>query len=111
MKRIVFGLLAAAVLCGTNDAKAQEYQIVVNAGTSISEMSKDELSKIFQKKARKLPSGENAMPVDQEKDALVREAFSNAILGRSPSQMESFWQQQIFWGKDVPPAKRKSDAR
>ena len=51
------------------------------------------------------------MPVDQEKDALVREAFSNAILGRSPSQMESFWQQQIFWGKDVPPAKRKSDAR
>jgi ABC-type phosphate transport system substrate-binding protein len=50
------------------------------------------------------------MPVDQEKDALVREAFSNAILGRSPSQMESFWQQQIFSGKDVPPAKRKSDA-
>ncbi len=24
--------------------------------------------------------------------------------------MESFWQQQIFSGKDVPPEKKKSDA-
>ena len=110
MKRIAFGLLAATLLFGTSEVKAQEYQVVVNVSTSISEISKDELSKIFQKKARKLPSGENAKPVDQEKDAAVREAFSNAVLGRSTGQMESFWQQQIFSGKDVPPEKKKSDA-
>ena len=110
MKRIALGLLAAAVLFGTSDVQAQGYQVVVNASTSISEISKGELSQIFQKKARKLPSGENAKPVDQDKDAAVREAFSNAILDRSSGQIESFWQQQIFSGKEVPPEKKKSDA-
>ncbi len=52
MKRIAFGLLAATILFGTSEVKAHEYQVVVNVSTSISEISKDELSKIFQKKAR-----------------------------------------------------------
>ena len=90
MKRIVFGFLAATILFVTSEVQAQEYQVVVNVSTSISEISKDDLSKIFQKKARKLPSGENAKPVDQGKDAAVREAFSDAVLGRSAGQMESF---------------------
>ena len=30
--------------------------------------------------------------------------------GRSAKQIESFWQQQIFSGKDVPPEQKASDA-
>ena len=110
MKRMITSLFAVALLVGAGDLKAQEFQVVVNAGSDVASISADELSKIFQKKARKLPSGESAKPVDQDKDAGVREAFSNAVLGRSAGQMESWWQQQIFSGKEVPPEKKSSDA-
>ena len=110
MKRMITSLFAVALLVGAGDLQAQEFQVVVNAGSDVASISADELSKIFQKKARKLPSGESAKPVDQDKDAGVREAFSNAVLGRSAGQMESWWQQQIFSGKEVPPEKKSSDA-
>lgn len=110
MKRIVIGLMAACALLGAREASAQEFQVVVNASAGVSEISAAELSKIFQKKAGKLPSGESAKPVDQEKDAAVREAFSKAVHGRSAGQIESYWQQQIFSGKDVPPEKKSTDA-
>jgi ABC-type phosphate transport system substrate-binding protein len=110
MKRIVIWLFVMALLAGGQEARAQDFQIVVNAGAGVSEISSDDLSKIFQKKSRNLPSGESAKPVDQGKDAGVRESFSEAVLGRSAGQIESWWQQQIFSGKDVPPEQKDSDA-
>jgi ABC-type phosphate transport system substrate-binding protein len=47
--------------------------------------------------------------VDQGKASSVRAAFSKAVLGRPVSAVESYWQQQIFSGKDVPPAAKGSD--
>ena len=40
----------------------------------------------------------------------MTDAFARAILGKSAAALESFWQQQIFAGKDVPPAEKGSDA-
>jgi ABC-type phosphate transport system substrate-binding protein len=50
------------------------------------------------------------MPVDQDKDAKVRAAFTKAILGRPLSAIISYWQQQIFSGGDSPPVEKGSDA-
>lgn len=110
MNRIVIVLAAALALTGAADAAAQEFKVVVHASVGADQISAGDLSKIFQKKASNLPSGEAARPVDQGKDAVVREAFSKAIHGRSASQIESWWQQQIFSGKDVPPEQKSSDA-
>ena len=110
MKRIAMAFLAAFALLGADEAQAQEFQVVVNAASGTAEISAGDLSKIFQKKAGNLPSGESAKPVDQDKDAAVREVFSQAVHGRSVGQIESFWQQQIFSGKNVPPEKKNSDA-
>ena len=110
MKRILFGLVATAVLFGAGEASAQQYQVVVNAGAGMSQISTDDLSKIFRKKSRNLPSGEAARPVDQDLDASVREAFSQAVIGRSAYQMQFYWSQLIFSGKEVPPETKGSDA-
>ena len=110
MKRIALMLLAAVAFLGTRQAGAQEFVVVVNADCGVDQISTAELSKIFQKKVAKLPDGEAAKPVDQDKSSAVREAFSKAVHGRSAAQIESYWQQQIFSGKDVPPEKKKSDA-
>jgi ABC-type phosphate transport system substrate-binding protein len=110
MKRIVMALLAVFAVLGTEKAGAQQFVVVVNPACNVDQISAADLSKIFEKKMAKLPDGEAAKPVDQAKNANVREAFSQAVHGRSAAQIESYWQQQIFSGKDVPPEEKKSDA-
>jgi ABC-type phosphate transport system substrate-binding protein len=96
-------ILGLALLAPARAADAQGYVVVVNAAGPAS-LSKDEVSKIFQKKNSQLTA------VDQDKSAKVREAFSKVVLGRTVSAMTSYWQQQIFAGKDVPPTEKSSDA-
>ncbi len=111
MKRMPIWLLAVALLglAAPSQASAQ-FVVVVNAGTSAESMSKSDLSKIFQKKSRNLPDGTAAVPVDLPTDSAVRAAFSDAVHGRGVSSIESYWQQQIFSGKDVPPETKATDA-
>lgn len=109
MKRIILALVAAVALSATK-VQAQGFQVVVNSAAGTTEISAAELSKIFLKKSAKLPSGEAAKPVDQPATAAIREAFSKAVHGRGAAQVESYWQQQIFAGKDVPPDVKGSDA-
>lgn len=96
-------LLGLALLAPSHRASAQAYVVVVNAAGP-SSLSKEDLSRIFLKKNK------NLTPVDQDKDAKVRSAFSKAILGRPLSAIISYWQQQIFSGGDSPPVEKASDA-
>lgn len=110
MKRIAFLILALAALFTGREAAAQDFQVVVNAANGASSISKDELSKIFLKKSTQWPGGGTAMAVDLKAGDATREAFSQAVHGRGASAIASYWQQQIFAGKDVPPEEKGSAA-
>jgi ABC-type phosphate transport system substrate-binding protein len=104
MKRFVLALIAVALLANPARADAQDFVVVTNAANPVSELSRNEVSNIFLKKTTRL------VAVDLDKGSIVRDAFSKAIHGRPASAILSYWQQQIFSGKDVPPAERSSDA-
>ena len=108
-KRVTLTVLALVAVAGARPAEAQ-FVVVVNAQASVEEVSSKDLSKIFQKKSRRLPDGTDAVPVDLDKSSSVREAFSQAVHGRGVNAIEAFWQQQIFAGKDVPPEALANDA-
>ena len=105
MKRSILAALALALcfLAPVRGAAAQGYVVVVNAAGPAT-IAKAELSNVFLKKSAALA------PVDQEKASKTRDAFSKAVLGRPASAVATYWQQQIFAGKDVPPAEKGSDA-
>ena len=112
MRTIIRHLLAVAVvlaaLAAPRAAFAQSFKVIVNSGNATEELSADQASKIFLKQA-KFPGGAAATPVDQAKSAAVRAEFTKAVHGKSVAAVESYWQQQIFSGKDVPPASKASD--
>ncbi len=110
MKRIIFALAAIGVLTGSQRLEAQAFKVVVNAANPISAISKSEASRIFQKKTDKFSNGRQASPVDLIKDSPVREQFSQGVHGRSASAISSYWQQQIFSGKGIPPEEKGSDS-
>ena len=104
MKRILITLAAALVAAAAPAAaRAPGYVVIVNAAGPAS-LSKDDASKAFLKKGGAL------VAVDQGKGAAVRDAFSKAVLGRPASAVATYWQQQIFAGKDVPPPEKGDDA-
>ncbi len=111
MHRILRTLVIAAVatVAGTSSLSAQEFKVIVNSANPTTELSTDAASKLFFKQSTKFASGTAAQPVDQAKASPVRAAFSKAVLGRPSAAVETYWQQQIFSGKDVPPPAKASD--
>jgi ABC-type phosphate transport system substrate-binding protein len=88
---------------------AQDFAVVVNASNPVSSLSKDEVAKLFLKKTVSWKSGQSAAPVELPVTAKVRESFAREVLNKSVAQVRSYWQQQIFSGRDVPPPEKPTE--
>jgi len=107
------GLLSLTVLSVdfTADAAVPKgFKVIVNHQVNLAVIHKDEIKQIMMKKVSRFSNGTGAAPVDQPPDSPVREAFSRDVLGRSAAAVSSFWQRQIFSGKEVPPPSASNDA-
>lgn len=106
-------LLACLALAGSPAAPlaapAQEFAVIVNAANPVTSLSKAEVARMFLKKTVTWESGESVAPVELPQATKAREAFAREILGKSLSQVKSYWQQQIFSGRDVPPPEKRND--
>lgn len=101
--------IAVASFVAAPTAQAQDFKVIVNSANATASLSSSEASKIFLKESAKFPGGSAATPVDQGKSSPVRAAFTKSVIGRSVGAVETYWQQQIFSGKEVPPAAKSSD--
>jgi ABC-type phosphate transport system substrate-binding protein len=88
----------------------EAFVVVVNAGNPIEEIDRETLSNVFLKRTPKWPSGTPVNPVDLPLKTTAREAFTRAIHHKSASAIRTYWQQQIFSGREVPPPEKTSDA-
>jgi len=109
MRKIFTVLAMLALFVVATPAAAQDVKVIVNSANSTADLSGDVVTKLFLKQTTKFPNGTAAQPVDQAKGSSVRAAFSKSVLGRGVAAVESYWQQQIFSGKDVPPPTKASD--
>lgn len=109
MSRIL-AVLGVLLLAGPQVAEGQGFQVIVNAGNAASSVPKAVVSKMFLKQQRSWPGGGNVTPVDQGREAGPRAAFSTGVHGRSVANIEEYWLQQVFAGKDEPPATQRDDA-
>ncbi len=89
---------------------AQPFVVVVHESNPVTSISRDELSRIFLKKITVWRTKRPVTVVDQRESSKVREQFTRSVHHREVSSVASFWQQQIFAGRAVPPAQRTSDA-
>lgn len=105
-------VLLAGLLALTADpapSPAQDFAIIVNVANPISTLSKEEVAKLFLKKTVSWSSGQSASPVELPVTAKVRESFARDVLNKSVAQVRSYWQQQIFSGRDVPPPEKPTE--
>lgn len=94
----------ALVLATGVPAFAQSpYVVIVHPDNPVSALANAELSEIFLKKKVTWSSGATIEPVDISGEADLREAFSQDVHGRSTAKVRSFWNQEVFSGRSVPP--------
>jgi ABC-type phosphate transport system substrate-binding protein len=110
MTKLRIVLASMALLLGAGRLSAQGYIVVVNAANPISTLSKGTANDIFLKRSVRWDDGQAAAPVNLDRASAARDAFSRAVHGKSAAAVESFWQEQIFAGKETPPPTRASDA-
>jgi len=107
--RLLSLIVTIGVLSSPLAARAQEFTVIVNASNPVSTMPKDEVAKLFLKKTVAWQSGRAVAPVELPTSAKAREAFARDVLNKSIAQVKSYWQQQIFSGRDVPPPEKQSE--
>ena len=112
MKKLIFltaffwAILSGGLLFAQ---KNSDYKIIINKNNSQTEISKDDVSKIFLKKITKWDDGNKIKPVDLVEKSSVRKKFSKDIHDKDVSAIKAYWQKKIFSGKGVPPPEKSSD--
>ena len=108
---VLFGFLLLLPGATRPTSAAEPYKVIVNTSNPVSSMSKDQVSRLFLKKVIKWDNGQAVLPVDLPKNSPSRQAFSIQVHGKPVKAIESYWQQKIFSGRDVPPLEKSSDAQ
>jgi ABC-type phosphate transport system substrate-binding protein len=102
-------LLLASGPRGTAHA-ADGYKVIVHPANPVSSLPREQVSRYFLKKATNWKAGGAVAPVDRDRDAAPRAAFSREVLHKSVAEVTAYWQQQFFSGRGVPPAEKRTDA-
>ena len=87
-----------------------EISVIVSTNNSNENIDQATVSKIFLGKSKSFPDGSQAVPVDQDDGSAARNAFNSTVLGKSSSQLKSYWSRLIFTGKGTPPKQSGDDA-
>lgn len=96
--------LLATILLGASiaNAAADALTVIAAPGYRRTALSRLELAQIFRSKVDVDADGRRIVPVNLAVGHPAREAFSVAVLGRTPQQLQSYWNEQYFHGKKPP---------
>lgn len=104
-------VLVAVGLGAASFARADDgdFQVIVHPDNPIAAVDRGFLRDVFLKKTTAWRHGPGARPVDLP-PGRAREQFTKSVLRKSRAQLRSYWNQQIFSGKGVPPPEAESVA-
>jgi len=100
MKLIKLLTFSTLVICST--LSFSETAVIVHAGNADT-LDQGTVGKVFLGKVKKFPSGNSIIPVNLSAGDALRDGFDEAVLGKSPKQVKSYWSKLVFTGKGTPP--------
>ncbi|WP_250475542.1 phosphate ABC transporter substrate-binding protein [Caballeronia sp. GAFFF1] len=92
---VVLGLSASAAMA--------DVVVVVSAKNAVTSLTENQVADIFLGRTGYFPSGEEAVPLDQPEDSVLRADFYRDCTGKSASQLRAYWSKLIFTGRAQPP--------
>lgn len=113
LKKIALTLAFAAIASvAPAQLSAQRFVIVVNPRNPVSRLNQAQLSRIYLGKLQAWDMNgalQPVAPVDQTPDSPLRAVFSQRMLHKSVSETASYWRQELYAGRNVPPPEQSED--
>ena len=106
MKYLIFVFLAAMFVTGL---EAGEIKVIANPSVGASDISSDELKRVFLITKSSLADGSHVEPV-LEKGGATHEAFLKEYLGKTDGALTTYYRSLVFTGKGAMPKTFASDA-
>ncbi len=99
-------LIAGILLCKLSHA---ELVVILHPAAPIDSLSREEVARIFMKKSKTLPNGQEVIPLSQASRAEVNERFFFTVTGQQKMQRDAYWARLLFTGGARPPEDAKND--
>lgn len=107
LQSIAVALVLVALTAGPGGADMRPagpgLRVIVHPTNRAVGLERRFVADIFLKKVTRWPSDEIIRPVDLDRGSPVRRRFSEDVLKRNVAAIASYWQQQVFSGRGVPP--------
>lgn len=104
MKKI---LIAAILTMSSMNVLAGS--VIVHPSNS-SALDNKAIKKIFLGKSKSFPGGGSVVPISLDDGSSGATTFNKGMLGKSSSQLKSYWAKLVFTGKATPPQTVANDA-
>ncbi|MCX9154722.1 hypothetical protein OPU71_01130 [Niveibacterium sp. 24ML] len=96
--------VAATLLMWAGGAGALDLVVVVSPASGVERLSRDEVINLYMGRARKLPGGTAARPIDLASGAGREKAlFYQRLLSRDLAEVKAYWARLTFSGQASPP--------
>lgn len=102
-RRLLRGLLVAALAVGCSVGARAELYVVVSAKSSVRALAPREAIALFTGRAHTFPDGQEAEPFDQSESGGTRATFYKALTGMDLARINSYWSRLRFSGQVQPP--------
>lgn len=86
-----------------------EIVVISNHQLPVTNLSRDEVYRIYLGKTKFLPNGTKVIPIDQKMGAVSRSQFYKAVIHKTETEIKSYWSRVIFTGQGNPPLQQDDD--
>lgn len=100
--------LVLLVLGRPTRADEQAFVLIVNPKNGIDAVDRELVRDAYLKKRNEWGDGSVVLPISLDPKLGVSHEFVREVLHKTPSQLRSYWSQQIFSGKGTPPPQASS---
>jgi ABC-type phosphate transport system substrate-binding protein len=96
-------VVSAPVAVGSPAQAAARVKVIVGQGTPVTQLEREELSRIYLGKKTLWKSGQRIAPAMLDDSSPPVEAFLKGTVAKTSSQFRAYWKRQLFSGGGAPP--------
>ena len=110
LRRCVLAIALVGIASGPIAGDDGGFKLIVHPDNPYDSVDRDFVRDAYLKKATEWNDGEVIHPIDLAPRFRARDKFNENVIRKTASQLRTYWNQQIFSGKGVPPPEAESTA-
>lgn len=102
-------ILISTIFLSINSLANNDFVVAVSKKSTINQLSKNDIAKLFLSKIKSFPNGEKAITIEiNNKESQIN--FYKELTNKNEKQLSKYWAKMIFTGRGIPPKKLEKES-